>query len=358
MVHATVDDGVRLAARLLHVDHAGDVDAGLADEVATELERHLGLRQPRRDPLLEERAEPIPDPRDVEPLVLLEVGDPEAAAEVEVARLVVEVVGELEDEVDGARLGLHEDVGPQVLRAGEDVEAEHVDVGRRDLPEQRRDQLGVHAELLRSAAHPHARALDRERRVDPDGSPREEAELLAGADQPVELGARLDLDQGAGGHRAAQLGVGLAGTGEADPGRVVPGVEGDGELAGRGDVEGVDQSGEVLDERRHRVGLHRVAQGHAVGQGRPHLRDPGRHGRPVVGEERRGADPGGQPPQRDAGHDELLAVATERRQVVLGPHGFSSSSSSSSWLRSSTRSNFPLGPRGSSARTTTSAGTM
>ena len=83
-------------------------------------------------------------------------------------------------QLDGLALGLAQDLGVQVLRAGEDVEPEEVE--RRSQPssrEQRRDALGVDAELLGTAAHPHARALDLEVGVDAHGDPRSDAEPLA-----------------------------------------------------------------------------------------------------------------------------------------------------------------------------------
>ena len=59
------------------------------------------------------------------------------------------------------------------------MEAEEVDVGRASSAEQRRHLLGVDAELLRAAAHPHPGALDLEVGVDADGDPRPDAEPLA-----------------------------------------------------------------------------------------------------------------------------------------------------------------------------------
>ena len=45
MMQAAIGDQEDLAARFLAVDHATDIDAGLADDVAAELDRDLGLRK-------------------------------------------------------------------------------------------------------------------------------------------------------------------------------------------------------------------------------------------------------------------------------------------------------------------------
>ena len=85
---------------------------------------------------------------------------------------------------------------------------------------------------------------------------------------------RLDLDVTPGGDRLAELGVGLARPGEADPVGRDPGVQRDPQLAGRRDVEAVDERREMLDDRGHRVGLHRVPDRDPRAERRAHLGDP------------------------------------------------------------------------------------
>ena len=130
VVHPAVDDEERGAARLLAVDDAGDVDAGLADEVAPELDDDARLRQQRPHRAGHEVLEVRADRGEVQRRVALVVRDAEAAADVEVAHGPRRVVGEPQRELDGPALRLAEDLGVEVLRAGEDVEAEPVDVGR------------------------------------------------------------------------------------------------------------------------------------------------------------------------------------------------------------------------------------
>ena len=108
-----------------------------------------------------------------------EIGDAESAADIEVADRQRRRVGEAQRQGDRLALRVAEDLGAQVLRPGEDVEAEKLDVGRGQLVEQRRDLFGVDAELLRPAAEAHARALDLEVRIDADGNPRPDAQPLA-----------------------------------------------------------------------------------------------------------------------------------------------------------------------------------
>ena len=100
-------------------------------------------------------AEVLPDPGQVEWLVLVEVGDPESAAKIDVAHRLGCLGGQLDNQVDGPALGVAQDLRVEVLRTGEDVKAEHVDVGREQLGEQIRNEFGVDAELLRTTTHPH-----------------------------------------------------------------------------------------------------------------------------------------------------------------------------------------------------------
>ena len=139
----------------------------------------------------------LPHGAEVQRGVGVGVRDAEAAAEVEVAHRVGQLLGEVEQEVDRAPLRLDEDLGAEVLRAGEEVEAEEVEVELGDPVEQRRHLLGVDAELLGAAAHAHAGAAHGEVGVDPDRHPRADAEVLARRRRVVGLPGRLDLDQDA-----------------------------------------------------------------------------------------------------------------------------------------------------------------
>ena len=155
-----------------------------------------------------------------------------------------------------------------------------------------------------------------------------------------------------GGDRLGELGRGLARAGEADVIGWHRRVERDQHLGRGGDVEGVDQPAEVLDHRGHRVGLDRVAEVDPGGQRRAQQLDALGQQPAVVGEERRPADPLGEPVQRDPAD----AVAVDAAlTAAVGDRGLAHAASS--W-RSRLRSNLLFGERGSSERTTTSLGTM
>jgi hypothetical protein len=122
----------------------------------------------------------------------------------------------------------------------------------------------------------------------------------------------LHVDQHAGGHRLAQLGVALAGAGKADLGRVGAGVQRHLQLAGRGHVDAVDQAGHVAHHGRHRVGLHRVVQLHRRGSA---ARSWPRAGAAARGRRRRTASGRrARPAGQRLAADQQLAVA--RRELV------------------------------------------
>ena len=103
----------------------------------------------------------------------------------------------------------------------------------------------------------------------------------------------------------------LAGAGEADLVGVGTAVEGDPQLAAGGHVDAVDKAGHVADQGRHRVGLHRVVELDAGGQRGPQLGDAAGQERPVVGVERRLADPVDEALEGDAADQQLAAGALE-----------------------------------------------
>jgi hypothetical protein len=144
------------------------------------------------------------------------VRDSEPTADVEVPHWFRRVLGQPQREVDGLLLGLAQDVGPQVLRTREDVEAEKVQAAVGELLQELRDALSVDAELLRPASHPHAGTLDREVGVHPHRDAGTDTQPLTGLDHASRLGLRLQLHGDAGGDRLAQFRLGLPRTGEAD----------------------------------------------------------------------------------------------------------------------------------------------
>ena len=107
------------------------------------------------------------DRGDVERLLAGKVRDAEAAADVEQAHRRGRVLGEPERQLDRLLLRFLDRVGAQVLGAAEDVKALEVEAELPDPREHRGHALGIDAELLGTAAHLHARALQLEVGVDP-----------------------------------------------------------------------------------------------------------------------------------------------------------------------------------------------
>ena len=151
----------------------------------------------------------------------------------------------------------------------------------------------------------------------------------------------------------------LAGPGEADLARRHAGVERDLELAAGGDVDAVDDARHERDERRHRIGLHRVVQLDRGGRCRRSSATPrvdqraGRTHRTACGPTR-----SREPRERHAADDEAI--------VGDGPAGCARSAAGAlkfaapvNSAPSALRSILPLGLRGSGpGRMSMRAGTM
>ena len=131
---------------------------------------------------------------------------------------------------------------------------------------------------------------------------------------PGELLLGLQLHGDAGGDSLAQLRELLAGPGETDPRGRRRGVQRVAQLRPRCHVETVDLAAQVLQQRRHRVGLDGVVEPDVRRQRRAQLVARARS-TPVVGEERRAADPLGQPLDGDAAQRELAVALRAGRDA-------------------------------------------
>ena len=235
-----VDDQERLPARLLAVDDAGDVDAALADDVAAELDDDARVGQARGGSAPSSSVgEVLADRGEVERLVLVEVRDAEAAAEVEVAdrrRRAPRRARSASSTV--LRCASQRISALRFCEPAKTWKPRKSTSARAELGEQRRHLLGVDAELLRAAAHPHPRALDLEVRVDPHGDARPHAR---GARRPRRRARASVADSSSIVTPAATAWLSsarvLPGPGEADAVGRHRRVERDAHLAGRGDVE-------------------------------------------------------------------------------------------------------------------------
>jgi hypothetical protein len=96
------------------------------------------------------------------------------------------------------------------------VQAAPFSARRDDAPHQRRRPRRVHAERLGAAAHPHPRALDLEVGIDPHRQPRRLSDPRGGGQRALGLALGFEVERHAGADRLVELGVALAGTGEAD----------------------------------------------------------------------------------------------------------------------------------------------
>ncbi len=154
------------------------------------------LAATRRRPL-DERREVRADRREVEPLLARKIGNAEATAEVQEAHRRRRVLRQPQRQFVGLALRLADRLGLQVLRAGKEVKALE---GQARLPisaSSLRHLLGVDAELLRPAAHLHARRLELEVRIHAHRHARGQAKLSCDLRQQPDLAHRLDIDQDA-----------------------------------------------------------------------------------------------------------------------------------------------------------------
>src|SRR5262249_33450540 len=233
-----------------------------ADDVAAELDYDPRLRQRALCPF-HYFPHAVADGGDIERLLAGKVRDAESAAYVEQAHGRGCVGGEPRRQLDGLLLGLADRLGPQVLRSAEDVEALEVEAELPDPAQHLRNALRVDAELLGSASHLHSGAFQLEIGVDPYRD--ERTPPAAYGRDALHLALGLEVAADARRHRLGEVGVGLAGPGEADRRRFRPGSERDAQLAGRRYVQAVDERRDVLHHRWHRVRFHRVMQVHVRG---------------------------------------------------------------------------------------------
>ncbi len=132
------------------------------------------------------------------------------------------------------------------------------------------------------------------------------------------LERRLHVDDDAGRDGLLELRDGFSRAGETDVAASLVGVERHRELACGGDVETVDQPGEMLHDAGHRIRLDRVMQLDRGRQDRSQQRDLARHDGAIVDVERRPAGLGddvGNPPAAD--HDlAVLHLEPGQRRVL------------------------------------------
>jgi len=194
MIQPAIDDEEYLSARDLAIEDARHVNAGLADQIAAQLDHQLGFRQFGLRPL-DQRRKIRTDRREVEPLLAGEIGNAEATSEVEKTHRRRCVLRQSQREFVGLALGLDDCLGLEVLRTGEQMKTLEGQPGPTDLCQRLRHLLGIDPELLRAAAHLHARRFQFEIRIDTHRHARGEFELLRNAGQKTNLAEGFDIHQ-------------------------------------------------------------------------------------------------------------------------------------------------------------------
>ena len=112
-MEAAVGDQEGLAAAFLAVDDPGQIDPRLADQPAAELDRESGIGERILGRSARVFASAAPTAIDVERLLAGEIGDAEAAAEIDLGRLGPGVVGNLAGQRHGRRVALRSAPPPQ-----------------------------------------------------------------------------------------------------------------------------------------------------------------------------------------------------------------------------------------------------
>ena len=346
-MQAAVGDEEGLAAAVLAVDDAGQIDARLPDQPAAELEDEFRPGE-RRGNLVQLLAQGLAERLHIELLVAREIGDSETAAEVDLRRSRAGGLRNFGGEREGLAKSLGQRGPVEALRAGIEVEAAPVGIGFDQAAHDLGGAVVIDPERRGEAAHLHARAPQREWRVDPNRQPRPRAQLPGEAQRPRRLAFAFEVDGDATLDRPAQLRVGLAGAGETDvdaaDARILKRLQ----LAKGSGVEAVDIFAKPCQQGRIRVCLDGIMQGNTRRHGGPERGDFRADARLVVNKEWR-------PPGR---FRQRLAIAAADPQAAVRA-GFETRRDwthplhcqpSSACACSAARSSLPLAPTGNRSR--------
>ena len=146
-VEAAVHHDEGPSAGPLPVDDAGHVHPGLTDQEPAELEDHPGPRLCRHEHPRDQVREALPDHGQVE-RVVVDLGDAEAPAEVEVGQGLAGLVCERQHQGGGCAVRLDEEVRLGARRPHEQVEALEPEVELTQQVQHGRHLLDVHPELV------------------------------------------------------------------------------------------------------------------------------------------------------------------------------------------------------------------
>ena len=256
VMQPAVEDQEGLAAAVLAIDDARQIDPGLRDQPAAKLDGEAAVGQDRRA-RSERLFQRLPDRFDRQRLVPGEIGYAESATQIDQRRRVPRLVRQPGGQRDGGGLRIDDRLRIERLAARIDVKAAPVGTRRDQLAHQCGHPLGIDAEGRWPPAHLHARAAQLDIGVHPNRQARAHAQPIRDCQRAMGLALGLQVEGHACADRSRQLGIALAGPCEAD--RLAQ-RRNLGEFARRSDVEPVDHGHHRRQQGCERVGLDCVMQ--------------------------------------------------------------------------------------------------
>ena len=359
MVQSAIHNDKSLAPALLHLHHTGQVNTGLSNEKSAEFQRKPAFGQNGRSRGKQVR-QSIADHRQIEGLIARKIGDAKAPAQIDERRRRTSFIGQAGNEVDGRGLRRKDRPGVQRLRSGKDMPSAPVCPRRNDTPRQRARTICVHAKWPRTAAHPHAGALEFEIRIDPRRKARPNVATGGNAQRAFRLAFRFQIDGHSRIQRGGKLPVGLSRPGEAYPAPLEPCFLRHRQFSGGGNIEPVDQLLHQRQQGREWIGLHRVMKVEPCRHGRTQVRDTPAEHLCIIDEQRRLSglvDKGRSALPAKEQHALFALEAGRNRSRRLQLQDRHDAFSIACAARA-TRSTLPLGLRGNASKILISAGCM
>ena len=240
VVKPAVGDEERLAAAVLAVGHAGQIDARLAHQPAAKFECEAARAQ-RSRAFAKHVAQRLAQRINIERRLAREIGNSKATTEVYLGRFMSGLIGNLPGKRHARALRLDDRRPVEALRTGVEVQPAPVGPGLDQSPHHVGGAVVVDPERRGGAPHLHPRALQLERRIDPNHHLGASAELPANVEQAGRFAFALDADRGIGLNRAFKLAVGLAGAGETQREACCTGFLERRQFPLRCDIEAVDE---------------------------------------------------------------------------------------------------------------------
>ena len=179
---------------------------------------------------------------------------------------------------------------------------------------QLRNPLSIDAERLGSAAHFHARTLQVEVGIYPDGKARNFSKSLSNRNCARSFAFGLKIQRCPCDNRRFQFRVALAGPSKADPHWINPGLLDQRELSARGYIKSIDQSRHRGQQRAIGIGLHGIVQRQLRRHGSAKAGDSGLHPVERIDEQRSGPGLRHQGTRGLPGDHQLTAFGSETRR--------------------------------------------